>query len=74
MERKKDIEEIRVEINKCNKIIKRLFNWKSVSKDKTSELKSLRKEVKELRESRMKWKRKAAKERLRATRIQKKRD
>lgn len=70
---KKDIEKIRVKISKCNKIIKRLFNWKSVSKGKTSEVKALKKEVKELRDSRMKWKRKAAQERLRATRILKKR-
>jgi peptidoglycan hydrolase CwlO-like protein len=70
----KDIEKIRMKISKCNTIIKRLFNWKSKSKGKTSELKSLKKEVKELRESRMKWKRKAVKERLRATNILKKRD
>jgi hypothetical protein len=70
---KKDIEKIRVKISKCNAIIKRLFNWKLISKVKTSELKALRKEVKELRESRMKWKRKAAQERLRATNVLKKR-
>ena len=74
MKTEKDFEKIRVKISKCKKIINRLLNWKSVSKGKTSELKALRKEVKELRESRMKWKRKAGRERLRATRILKKRD